>query len=82
MVRNLIISLSEFTNLEIRLGASKFKLTLDPSILFPNESSSQSLCEKEYKRNPIPIYPPTIETKQILILRYLASMGHLQEVSI
>lgn len=63
-------------------GLSKFKNTIHLNTLFQNESTSQSQGESKYVRNTIPIYPPTTETNQMLILRYLTSMGEYQEVSV
>lgn len=62
-------------------GLSKFKNTIHLNTLFQNENTSQSQGESKYVRNTIPIYPPTTETNQMLILRYLTSMGEYQEVS-
>lgn len=62
-------------------GLSKFKNTIHLNTLFQCENTSQSQGESIYVRNTIPIYPPTTETNQMLILRYLTSMGEYQEVS-
>lgn len=62
-------------------GLSKFKNTIHLNTLFQNENTSQSQGESKYVRNTIPIYPATTETSQMLILRYLTSMGEYQEVS-
>lgn len=50
---------------------SKFKIPTDFRTFFKNK----------YTRNIIPLYPPTYETNQMLILRYLTSIGQYQEVS-
>lgn len=59
-------------------GLSKFKNTINLSTLFQTDTN-QSM-ESKYVRNTIPIYPATPETYQMLILRYLTSMGEYQEV--
>lgn len=58
---------------------------------FPNTSNFSALLENSreaflsgssahyYKKMYIPIHPPTPETSQMLILRYLTSMGEYQE---
>ncbi|KAJ6646016.1 Protein mahjong, partial [Pseudolycoriella hygida] len=60
-------------------GLSKFKNTIHLNTLIQNDNTSQSQGESKYVRNTIPIYPPTTETNQMLILRYLTSMGEYQE---
>jgi DDB1- and CUL4-associated factor 1 len=55
-----------------------FKNTTDLSALFANESNA-STQDRSYVRNIIPIYPPTMATSQMLILRYLTPMGEYQE---
>lgn len=60
-------------------GLFKIKNTTDLNALFRTEQNSQSNQERNYVRNMIPIYPPTIETSQMLILRYLTPMGEYQE---
>lgn len=72
---------SEFDDAFDPPGLSKFKNTIHLNTLFQNENTSQSQGESKYVRNTIPIYPPTTETNQMLILRYLTSMGEYQEVS-
>lgn len=59
-------------------GLSKFKNTINLSTLFQTDTN-QSM-ESKYVRNTIPIFPATAETYQMLILRYLTSMGEYQEV--
>lgn len=59
-------------------GLFKIKNSTALNTLFRNDQSSQSNQER-YVRNMIPIYPPTIETSQMLILRYLTPMGEYQE---
>uniref|UniRef100_W4VRK8 DDB1- and CUL4-associated factor 1 n=1 Tax=Corethrella appendiculata TaxID=1370023 RepID=W4VRK8_9DIPT len=49
------------------------------SLLFQNESNQSTSDSKCYIRNMIPIYPATIATSQMLILRYLTPMGEYQE---
>lgn len=58
-------------------GMSKFKNTINLSTLF--QSDTNQSVESKYIRNTIPIHPPTIDTSQMLILRYLTSMGEYQE---
>lgn len=55
---------------------TKFKNTINLSTLF--ECSQQS-SDCKYVRNTIPIHPATLETSQMLTLRYLTSMGEYQE---
>lgn len=55
---------------------TKFKNTINLSTLF--ECSQQS-SDCKYVRNTIPIHPATVETSQMLTLRYLTSMGEYQE---
>lgn len=55
---------------------TKFKNTINLSTL--TETSQQS-NDNKYVRYTIPIHPCTIETMQMLTLRYLASMGEYQE---
>lgn len=57
---------------------AKFKNTINLSTLFQSDSSHAG--DNIYVRNSIPIYPCTLETRQMLILRYLTSMGEYQEV--
>lgn len=59
-------------------GMSKFKNTINLSALFQTETNQST--ENKYVRNTIPIHPATTETSQMLILRYLTSMGEYQEV--
>lgn len=59
-------------------GLFKIKNSTDLNALFRNENS-QSNQAGNYVRNMISIYPPTIETSQMLILRYLTPMGEYQE---
>lgn len=72
-------------------GLSKFSNTINLSALFANtpthphnhntdtNHSTTTNQESKYVRNTIPIHPPTIDTSQMLILRYLTSMGEYQE---
>ena len=57
---------------------SKFKNTINLNTLFQTDTN-QSMDSK-YVRNTIPIFPATVDTSQMLILRYLTSMGEYQEV--
>lgn len=59
--------------------SSKFKNTTNLSSLFHHSDTNQSVDSK-YVRNTIPLHPPTLDTYQMLILRYLTSMGEYQEV--
>uniref|UniRef100_A0A336LYJ1 CSON005995 protein n=1 Tax=Culicoides sonorensis TaxID=179676 RepID=A0A336LYJ1_CULSO len=60
--------------------SQKFQNTTDLNALFRNEASQGTQDRTSgYVRNMIPIYPPTIETSQMLILRYLTPMGEYQE---
>lgn len=70
-------------------GMYKFRNTINLSSLFQtplasshstdtNQSATNDQTSK-YVRNTIPIHPPTIDTSQMLILRYLTSMGEYQE---
>ncbi|XP_055598270.1 protein mahjong, partial [Uranotaenia lowii] len=52
------------------------------NMLFQNENSQQNTQDNNRSvahRNMIPIYPATIATSQMLILRYLTPMGEYQE---
>ncbi|GAB0088705.1 Protein mahjong [Sergentomyia squamirostris] len=60
-------------------GISKFPNSTNLNTLLQNEVSTSNTENKFYVRNTIPIYPPTTATSQMLILRYLASMGEYQE---
>lgn len=60
-------------------GLSKFKNTTNLSSLFHHSDTNQSVDSK-YVRSTIPMHPPTLDTYQMLILRYLTSMGEYQEV--
>lgn len=55
---------------------TKFKKTINLSTL---SESSQHSSDCKYIRYTIPIYPATLETSQMLTLRYLTSMGEYQE---
>lgn len=55
---------------------TKFRKTINLNAL--SESSQQS-SDCKYIRYTIPIYPATLETSQMLTLRYLTSMGEYQE---
>lgn len=57
-------------------GLTKFRNTSNLSTLF---EGSQHSSDCKYTRYTIPIYPVTIETSQMLTLRYLTSMGEYQE---
>lgn len=47
-----------------------------------SECSNSSWAEMEsYVIGNIQIYPPTLATRQVLILRYLTPMGEYQEVN-
>ncbi|XP_059622089.1 protein mahjong isoform X2 [Phlebotomus argentipes] len=58
---------------------SKFRNTVNLNTLLHNELSTSNTENKFHVRNTIPIHPPTTATSQMLILRYLASMGEYQE---
>lgn len=74
-------------------GLSKFKNTINLSALFQTPSASAILhnsdtnqstttndaTQSKYVRNTIPIHPASIDTSQMLILRYLTSVGEYQE---
>lgn len=61
-------------------GLSKFGNTTNLSTLLENDASQNTSDVAKYTRNfYIPIYPPTTATSQMLILRYLTSMGEYQE---
>ncbi|XP_055715205.1 protein mahjong isoform X2 [Phlebotomus papatasi] len=58
---------------------SKFRNSINLNTLLQNELSTSNTENKFHVRNTIPIHPPTTATSQMLILRYLASMGEYQE---
>lgn len=64
-------------------GMFKFRNTINLSSLFhstdTNQSATNDQSSSKYVRNTIPIHPATIDTSQMLILRYLTSMGEYQE---
>ncbi|XP_055695388.1 protein mahjong isoform X2 [Lutzomyia longipalpis] len=57
----------------------KFRNSTNLNTLLQNELSTSNTENKFHVRNTIPIHPPTTATSQMLILRYLASMGEYQE---
>lgn len=58
---------------------SKFKNFNNLNALLQNELNSNTQDSKTYIRNVIPFHPPTTATCQMLILRYLTSLGEYQE---
>lgn len=59
---------------------NKFKNFNNLTVLLQNELDSNTQDSKtQYTRNVIPFHPPTTITSQMLILRYLTSMGEYQE---
>lgn len=61
-------------------GLAKFKSTINLNTLIQNEGS-QSFDSPYVNSNRISLHPPTPATYEMLILRYLTSMGEYQEVS-
>lgn len=59
-------------------GMSKFRNTINLSALFQSDTNQS---ESKYIRTHISIHPCTPDVQQLLILRYLTSMGEYQEVS-
>lgn len=55
---------------------TNFRKTINLNTLFEN---SQQSSDCKYIRYTIPIHPATLETSQMLTLRYLTSMGEYQE---
>ncbi|XP_039432670.1 protein mahjong isoform X2 [Culex pipiens pallens] len=53
--------------------------TANLNTLFQNENSQTTQDNRATHRNMIPIFPATIATSQMLILRYLTPMGEYQE---
>lgn len=60
-------------------GMSKFKNTINLNALFQSDTNQS---ESKYIRTHISIHPATPDVQQLLILRYLTSMGEYQEVKI
>lgn len=58
-------------------GMAKFKNTINLNALFQTDTNQS--VDSKYVRNTIPIFPANTDTCQMLILRYLTSMGEYQE---
>lgn len=61
-------------------GIFRMRNSTELNMLSRNENSQQSTQDRNvYTNTLIPFYPPTIESSQRLILRYLTPMGEYQE---
>ena len=52
---------------------------MDGRNFYTDSQNSQNTQDRNVRKNMIPLYPPTLATSQMLILRYLTPMGEYQE---
>ena len=52
---------------------------MDGRNFYTDSQSSQTTQDRNVRKNVIPLFPPTLATSQMLILRYLTPMGEYQE---